>query len=330
MAISLSLGAHAAEIKTAAAGRWREILTALGVQQEFLVNRHGPCPVCGGRDRFRFDNKGDQGTFFCTGCGAGDGFKLLMLFRSIGFREAVELVASVLGGVSVDRTSGTRKNVSQQQKTDWQAYHNILSLWQRGLLISPSDAAGKYLLETRGINIAEFPAALRFVPDLEFGKSGEQYPSMLAGFTNSGGELVQVERFILTETGQRAFPKHKFWMPGWREGAMKGGSIKLFEPTDVLAVGEGVETCLAFHAHTGIPVWAAANAGMLEQVIVPPAVTRIIILADNDSHKTDAGRKAAEALAVRLSEERHDVSILMPDEPGTDFADLFKSRTGVA
>ena len=32
-----------------ARGRWREILPRLGIDARFLVNRHGPCPLCGGR-----------------------------------------------------------------------------------------------------------------------------------------------------------------------------------------------------------------------------------------------------------------------------------------
>ena len=49
--------------------RWLAILPALGVPSHFLRNKHGPCPVCGGKDRFRFDDKDGKGTFFCNGCG---------------------------------------------------------------------------------------------------------------------------------------------------------------------------------------------------------------------------------------------------------------------
>ena len=45
---------NAAEL---ASGCWHGILTALGVPQEFLYRKAWPCPICGGKDRFRFDNK---------------------------------------------------------------------------------------------------------------------------------------------------------------------------------------------------------------------------------------------------------------------------------
>ncbi|MGG8913157.1 primase-helicase zinc-binding domain-containing protein, partial [Escherichia coli] len=43
-----------------ALGHWPRILPALGIQ--VLKNRHQPCPVCGGSDRFRFDDREGRGT----------------------------------------------------------------------------------------------------------------------------------------------------------------------------------------------------------------------------------------------------------------------------
>jgi phage/plasmid primase-like uncharacterized protein len=39
--------------KERAHGRWREILPALGIDGRFLTGKNCPCPMCGGRDRFR-------------------------------------------------------------------------------------------------------------------------------------------------------------------------------------------------------------------------------------------------------------------------------------
>jgi hypothetical protein len=54
-----------------ATGRWREILPQLGVDPWFLVNKQGPCPVCGGKDRFRWDDRDGTGSYFCNQCGPG-------------------------------------------------------------------------------------------------------------------------------------------------------------------------------------------------------------------------------------------------------------------
>ena len=41
--------------KERAVGRWKSILPAFGVTPQQLTGKHGPCPLCGGKDRFRFD-----------------------------------------------------------------------------------------------------------------------------------------------------------------------------------------------------------------------------------------------------------------------------------
>lgn len=85
-------------VHDAARDRWPEILAGLGIAPEALRNRHGPCPGCGGRDRFRFDDKG-TGRFFCGGGGeptSGDGFKLLEHVHGWTPREALRRVAEAL------------------------------------------------------------------------------------------------------------------------------------------------------------------------------------------------------------------------------------------
>ena len=74
------------DVMTTALGRWREILEVLaGLHAEQLSNRHQPCPVCGGRDRYRFDDQNGYGSWFCNQCGgpkqsggAGNGIDLLI------------------------------------------------------------------------------------------------------------------------------------------------------------------------------------------------------------------------------------------------------------
>ena len=51
---------------TRARGRWREILPRFGIAGRFLQNRHGPCPLCGGKDRYRFDDRDGSGSVSYT------------------------------------------------------------------------------------------------------------------------------------------------------------------------------------------------------------------------------------------------------------------------
>ncbi|BBS35616.1 DNA primase [Enterobacter cloacae] len=76
-----------------ACGHWPRILPALGVK--VIKNRHQACPVCGGSDRFRFDDKEGRGTWFCNQCGAGDGLKLVEKVFGVKPSEAARKVNTV-------------------------------------------------------------------------------------------------------------------------------------------------------------------------------------------------------------------------------------------
>lgn len=89
-----------AAVKTAARGRWPEILPALNVPRDALRAKHGPCPGCGGKDRYRFDDRGGDGTWYCSGGGEprhGDGFDLLGHVHGWAPAEALEAVGRHLG-----------------------------------------------------------------------------------------------------------------------------------------------------------------------------------------------------------------------------------------
>ncbi|MDU4353786.1 MAG: primase-like DNA-binding domain-containing protein [Phytobacter diazotrophicus] len=80
-----------------ACGHWPRILPALGVK--VMKNRHQACPVCGGSDRFRFDDKEGRGTWFCNQCGAGDGLKLVEKVFGVKPAEAARRVNAVTGSL---------------------------------------------------------------------------------------------------------------------------------------------------------------------------------------------------------------------------------------
>ena len=84
-------------VKRAGSGNWDTILTQyFGVSGKMLKNKHGPCPVCGGNDRFRYDNRNNSGSYFCNQCGSGDGFDLCVKVSG-DFYEALKVVAEALG-----------------------------------------------------------------------------------------------------------------------------------------------------------------------------------------------------------------------------------------
>ena len=69
---------------------------------------HGPCPGCGGEDRFhvwseQYPDRG--GSFWCRGCGkGGDGIQFLRDFGGLSFKEACQLIGIEIKGFSKNAT----------------------------------------------------------------------------------------------------------------------------------------------------------------------------------------------------------------------------------
>lgn len=103
-----------ADLNEAARGRWPGILAALaGLTDQQLTDRHQPCPLCGGEDRYRFDDKDGSGSWFCNRCGgktqtggAGNGMDLLMRKTGWEFKRAAEEVERHLGIARPARQQG--------------------------------------------------------------------------------------------------------------------------------------------------------------------------------------------------------------------------------
>ena len=72
-------------------------------------------------------------------------------------------------------------------------------------------------------------------------------------------------------------------------GPTRGGAVRLSEPGETLAIGEGLESCLSAMHATGIPTWAALSTSGLKTLSLPADVRDVIVLADGD----DAGECAA-------------------------------------
>ncbi|WP_019570282.1 primase-helicase zinc-binding domain-containing protein [Thioalkalivibrio sp. ALE11] len=145
-------------VHDAARGRWPEILVGLGIDAATLRDRHGPCPGCGGRDRFRFDDKG-VGRFICGRGGdalSGDGFGLLQHVHGWTAREALERVGNALGietEGSADSApiAAPRAPVKPTQPTRTEAYAR--EVWARAVTDDPVAGSHPYAI-SKGITWA--------------------------------------------------------------------------------------------------------------------------------------------------------------------------------
>lgn len=82
--------------------QWLALLQKYGVPASSLTGKGAPCPICGGNDRFTYDNNRGRGDWVCRKCNdgdrkAGDGFELICKSAGMTFRELmVELEGGAL------------------------------------------------------------------------------------------------------------------------------------------------------------------------------------------------------------------------------------------
>jgi putative DNA primase/helicase len=182
-------------------------------------------------------------------------------------------------------------------------------------------AAGTLLaayLHSRGLDIIA-PAALRFHAKLKH-PSGTFWPAMVALVTRGTDNTpLAIHRTFIAPDGRSkaAVEPAKMML-----GPCRGGAVQLALPTDVLMVGEGIETCLAAMLASGHAAWAALSTSGLRSLDLPTAVQDVIVLADGD----DPGEAAARDAALRWHREGRHVRIARPPR-GTDFNDLLLGAT---
>ena len=105
------------DVVAAAAGHWPELLAGIGIDVPHR-GKHGPCPACGGKDRFRLDDKGGRGTWICNQCGSGDGLDLLARVTGKSTKEAAELIAPLVGLSAGGLDPVERERIHQQQQAN--------------------------------------------------------------------------------------------------------------------------------------------------------------------------------------------------------------------
>lgn len=302
-------------ISDRARGRWRDILVGLGVPAQFLNGKHQPCPVCGGKDRARFDDKAGKGTYFCNNCGSGDGVKLLQTMHGWDFKRTVQEIEKVIGGASFVEPS--------REQTDDRAKQALRKAWVESRPVEAGDPVTRYLAR-RGIRWTPEISNLRYHEGLTYRHDNGKYtrhPAMLAVVMDAAGVPVIIHRTYLTLDGRKAdVPTPRKVMTGQ---IPMGSAIRLFPPEEELGVAEGIENALAANRMSWIPVWSVLNATLLTSWEPPAGVKRVHIFGDNDGNFT--GQVSAYTLARRLAVKGVEVQVRLPNRTGTDWNDVLLS-----
>jgi putative DNA primase/helicase len=292
-------------------GRWREILPALGVPSAILTNKHQPCPICGGTDRFRFTDRTRSGDFFCSMCGAGKGMQLLMRVKGWDFKQAAREVDAIIGNLPLPQ-QGPEFYASKAANPA-----SLRRLYGESLAVSAADPVAKYL-KRRGITSTS--KALRYIERMKHQPTQRHYAGMLAVFSDAAGKAATLHRTFLTEDFDKLCT---MFMPGT---VPNGGAIRLAREAETMGIAEGIETALSASDLHGMPVWATTSSVMLEKWQPPAIAKHVVIFGDNDLSFT--GQASAFTLAKRLTLEAEKnrielrVSVAIPAVPGFDWNDV--------
>jgi putative DNA primase/helicase len=297
--------------------RWPSILMQLGLLSgPALKGMDSPCPVCGGRDRFRFSDRG-YGRWFCRGCGyGGDGVRLVMAIKGVDFLEAARLVESVVGKAPQSTAHG---NGAGKPKDTLKSWRNA-SPFTRG-------SAADFYLRSRAIELTSNEAlSLRSHASLWHWPSQASWSAMVALAQRADRTEITVHQTFLTPDGRKAplGDKVRLFPAGV---APEGGGIWFGEADTAreFIVAEGLESLLSALRIFGVSAGCAAlSAGGIRRLILPPQARRVRIFADHDQE--GQGLAAAREAWRRWRGEGREVSVSIAEQVGWDANDVLMNR----
>lgn len=261
----------------------------------------GPCPKCGGTDRFSINAQ--TNLFNCRHCGIrGEGvIKLVMLTEDVQFVRALEIITGRRPSDDVDEAKAEairQQNVRDAEKREQEAAryreaarkagHGIwISGWRVDFSAGSESVAAAYL-KARGIVLPEDLGKQVLLKEYDFLPWREEAgrdergrktwrtvhsgPGMLAAVQLPDGRFGAVHQ-TWVDLSQ---PKGKVVLPPDDKGkdrpskkvlgAKQGGAIRLYTPAGArrLVMGEGVESTLTPLAHAAEPdtaYWAGVDLG---------------------------------------------------------------------
>ena len=301
--------------KELARGKWFSILTHFGIDAKYLKKTHGPCPCCGGKNRFKWDNLNGDGSHHCNQCGAGrNGFALLEKFTGRQFKDLATEVDKFLGANQIAQVipiNDKSKTIARIKRIGYglkeiqtgDLVHQYLN--SRGVTSIPSDFIKKH-------------------PSLDYWHDGRclgQFPAMVCAFKRPDGSNETYHITHLTSEGKKADVPSVKKIPGTTsEQGLKGCAIRLSPVTKHIGITEGVETALSVKELYGINCWASATANNLMEFRPPKGVEEVTIYPDIDESFT--GQASAYNLAKRLRLEGIKVNMAEHLPMGKDYNDL--------
>lgn len=247
----------------------------------------GPCPQCGGNDRFSINTQ--KGIFNCRRCGAkGDQVALVRFVRGMGFAEALDWLVGPAQEISPEERAAREKRDEEnrlRKEAEAERYRQAeiarsRDMWEDCREAEDTEARGYMTLRGIPREMFAFPPAIRFHPAMGYwhgdGKSAVQIhkgPAMVAAIQGRDNRFSGIH---ITWLDLRQ-PKGKLKLPDPKRpgeflpakkirGSKKGGAIRL-RPRPLsgarLIMAEGIETTLSALVadREGAAFWCGVDLG---------------------------------------------------------------------
>ena len=264
-----------------------EVVARLGIEG---LKRHagelvGPCPVCGGKDRFAVHLT--KAVFNCRICQAnGDGIALVSHVMSCGFGEALDFLlgkaALQISPEERDRRKRRAEAEERKRQAAAKAYRDRAIEDGRDIWFRSVPAKGtpvEAYLAARGIVLDALPKTIQFLADHPYiktidgrGRELHRGPCMIAAVTDPTGRVTAAHQTWIDpdRPGEKARIKLEGQaMPAKLvRGSKKGAAIRLTgaRGRNMLIMGEGIETtfsALVAGTYPQAAYWAGVDLGNL-------------------------------------------------------------------
>lgn len=228
--------------------------------------------------------------------------------------------------------AGDTERQAQPEK-DRKAAHAI---WLAGVADLTGTPVARYLAG-RGIELGRLarpPGAIRFHPELWHRNTQRHWPAMVSAIADHEGRFLAVHRTWLevrNDGSVRKAPmeRNKMVWPAYHGGFIRlargvsGNPLRQAMPGERVFIAEGIEDGLtAALADPAARVLAAVSLANLANLVLPPAITRVAILAQNDS-KRQAQAQLARGIAA-LQKRGLAVYVCRPPAAVKDLNDLIR------
>lgn len=270
------------------------------LHKESAKEMAGPCPLCGGKDRFHCTEE----WFFCRQCHEerGDVIEFIQWTEKVSFAEAVAILSGA-GFISASEPRRPAARTKKEQPAAWAVDAEKALQAAQQALYSDKDTRGAEYLTKRALTPATWRRfALGYKPDCGLPgtwnaetkvRSYPPQPAILIPWY-AGGRLVAIRyRFLELHTYMDAGGKEQTNKQGGRFGSDFAGRVfggqalaRICEDLRTLVITEGEINAMSIHQVAGAASVDVLSLGSESQRLTPALVAyaksfqRIIAWAD--------------------------------------------------